>query len=86
MNDSDIAQRGLLAAQAKAELHRRVTERAESVLSNAVMQSISKDGISGDEAKAAIVAIRELRRLLEDVNRDIRQGEQARGTLMAPSR
>ena len=85
MTDAEIAQRASLAAQAKAELHRRVTERAESVLAYAISQSLSKDGISGDDAKAAIVAIRELRRLLEDVNRDIRQGEQARERLMAPS-
>lgn len=86
MNDQDIAHRGVAAAMARAELHRRVTERTEALLGSLIAKHRGKDGLSGDEAKAGIAAICEMRLLLEDVNRDIRQGEQARERLMAPSR
>ena len=77
MDDTAIAQRGAHAAMAKAELHRRVTERVESILS-ALINQHRKNALSGDDAKAGVAAVCEMRLLLEDVNRDIRLGEQAR--------
>jgi len=82
-SDSDLVERGAHAAAAKAELHRRVTERVERILSDLITKHRSK-GLSGDDAKAGIAAICEMRLLLEDVNRDIRQGEKARTSIMAP--
>ena len=68
---------------AKAELGRRVTERVESILNTLIIKHRGKDGLSGDEAKAGIAAICEMRLLLEDVSRDIRQGEDARKRIMS---
>ena len=84
--DQDIAHRGAAAALARAELRRRVGERTEALLGALIGRHRSKDGLSGDDAKAGIAAIGEMRLLLEDVNRDIRQGEQARERMMAPGR
>lgn len=84
MDDTAAIERGNHAAAAKAELHRRVTERVERILADLISKHRSK-GLSGDDAKAGVAAICEMRLLLEDVNRDIRQGEQARSTIMAPS-
>jgi len=85
LDDQATAARGAHAGMAKAELGRRVTERVEAILNGLIIKHRGKDGLSGDEAKAGIAAICEMRLLLEDVNRDIRQGEQARERMMAPT-
>lgn len=86
--DSDSAriEKGTLAAVARQELYRRVNERSEALLTNAISKARTKDGLSGDEAKAVIAAIGEMRLLLGDVERDIRQGEEARNRIVSPSR
>lgn len=83
--DNDRAHRGMLAAAARQELHRRVVERSEAILSRLIGQARTKEGLSGDEAKAGIAAIGEMRLLLSDVERDIRQGEEARERIVSPS-
>jgi hypothetical protein len=86
MNDQDTAQRGVLAAAARAELHRRVEDRVDRILTSLINRHRDpKGGISGDDAKAGIAAISEMRLLLATVESDIRQGELARDRLMAPS-
>ena len=75
-----------MAAAARAELHRRVTERVEAILSGLINKYRTKDGLRDDDAKAGVAAIAEMRLLLGTVETDIRQGEQARDRLMAPSR
>lgn len=77
MDDTAVAQRGTHAAMAKGELQRRVAERVESIL-NGLINQHRKNELSGDDAKAGVAAICEMRLLLEDVNRDIRRGEEAR--------
>ena len=72
-----------MAAAARAELHRRVTERSETLLGQLINKHRSKDGLSGDDAKAGVAAIGEMRLLLEDVNRDVRLGEQARERMVS---
>jgi len=85
LDDQATAARGAHAGMAKAELQRRVTERVESILNNAINKHRGKDGLSGDEAKAVIATVSEMRLLLGGVETDIRQGEQARQRMMAPT-
>ena len=84
--DQDRVQRGHLAAQVRQELQRRVTERTESMLNDAITKARTSTGLSGEDAKAVLLAIGNMRLLLADANRDVRQGEEAQQRLMSPGR
>ena len=86
MDDADLVQRATLAVSVKAELTRRVEARVDSILASLINKHRMTAGVTGDEAKAAVAAISEMRLLLGAVDSDLRQGEQARQRLMAPSR
>lgn len=84
-SDSDRAELGTLAAGARMELLRRVERRTDAILSE-TFNKYRTGELRGEVAIAAIATIGEMRLLLAGVETTIRQGEQARERLMAPSR
>jgi hypothetical protein len=80
VDDADRIERGTLAGMARAEMHHRVDERTERLLTSLVGRHRANQ-LSGDDAKAGIAALSEMRLLLDDVERDVRQGEEARERL-----
>lgn len=82
--DLDTIQQGGRAALVRAELTQRIAA-AERRLLDEVGAAWRDRTLTGDDAKAAVAALWELRSLLADVDRTVRRSEQARARVMSPS-
>lgn len=84
--DEDLtrAQRGATAAVLKEQLEHRVHEKERAILSRAIAE-YRGNTLTGENARAYIAAITEVRSLLGDLTRDVREGQEARQRLMSPS-
>lgn len=68
----------------REQLEHRVHEKERAILQRAVTD-YRGNTLTGEQARAYIAAIAELRSLLGDLDRDVRQGQEARERLMSPS-
>ena len=74
-------QRGASAGYVRADLAQRLAIR-ESKLMSAVIAKWRAGQLTGDDARATIAAIAELRGILDDLEREARQGQDARQRVM----
>lgn len=79
--DAMLAQRGQLSGLVRQEIGHRLDRRVLRILDGLVMRYRNGD-LGGDDARAGIAAIAELKGLLDDLDRDVRQAEEARERLM----
>ena len=86
MSDFDFAvtERGVLALQAKTVLDDRLQDRERDILTRAIREWHGGT-LTGDNARAYLAAIAELRGLRADLDREVRSGREARERLTAPS-
>lgn len=78
------AQRGAHAQALKEQLEHRIHDKERAILSRAITE-YRGNTLTGDNARAYLAAIAEVRSLLQDLDRDVRAGQEARERLMSPS-
>jgi hypothetical protein len=82
--DIDRAAKAVDAADLKARLESRIHDKERAIISRAIGE-YRGNTLTGDNARAYFAAIAEIRGLLIDLDRDVRQGQEARHRLMSPS-
>ena len=78
------ASRGATALALKEQLEHRIHDKERAILSRAISE-YRGGTLTGDNARAYLSAIAEVRSLLMDLDRDVRQAQEARERLMSPS-
>ena len=79
--DLELVKRGQMSGLLKAEVQSRLLAREQSVV-NKLIGKYHSDQLTGEDARAGIAALAELRGLFQDLTRDARLGQDASERLM----